>query len=482
MFQLVVGQNVKLSFDAADLRSTGCGLPSVIEGLCALGTVRGVGLFAPVSSDVQGVLAELGGGNVHFPCYANRPLGSATAVGCDQGLSCEYRVACGEGNSLGSSVVDGRCGEHATTQDVDGNPVLYVGLGGRGVEGSLLCGDGAIGEGKVEGFGRSGGGAVSETVSQVDVPVMRTCMAKNQFNTKTEFNRHRRKERKERLKVRKKEEEKTKTQNQNLTGEGEMVSGLSVGSNDSQIDGLEEKNKKNKKIIPEWRRKSVVGQASKEVRAGYFSDLSEDVQRELKDSRAKLLIEKNKRELRQEQEKLKSLDCESPEYLVRKMIEVTALANVLKKKTTDDRVGGWAETVADSLTKSVAASAPSSVPSLESVGYGKSSLEASVGSASVREAEFLKEKDLLENHYLKADSFLPSDYKADLDDLKQQYADVLYEPAIAKRVTAYKTACDLMRSEAFDEKTSMGMARGISKEFEDVIVMFENSGYGDILS
>jgi len=186
--------------------------------------------------------------------------------------------------------------------------------------------------------------------------------------------------------------------------------------------------------VPEWRRKAM-GQGV--VRQGYFSTLETSVQQELKRTRAELLIQRNKVSLARAKAQSKSMDPESPEYIVREMIRITSLAVNLKKKTHDQQIGGWAETVADGLTKQVAASAPSSVPSLESVGLGKSALKSSDGSDSVesaRRVEYERRKDDLCAQFERQAVIMPEEEEVAFKILDDEFADVVYPPGEAAKI------------------------------------------------
>jgi len=165
--------------------------------------------------------------------------------------------------------------------------------------------------------------------------------------------------------------------------------------------------------------------------------LDVSVQQELKRTRAELLIEKNKVDLARAKAQARALDPESPEFVVKEMIRVAGLASSLKKRTQDQQVGGWAETVADSLTKQVAASAPSSVPSLESVGLGKSALRSSDGTESVesaRRAEYERRKEELCAQFERQVVIMPEEEEVAFKFLDDEFADVVYPPGEAAKV------------------------------------------------
>jgi hypothetical protein len=102
--------------------------------------------------------------------------------------------------------------------------------------------------------------------------------------------------------------------------------------------------------VPEWRRRAgTAGTAS--VSRGYFSELSADVQVELKETRAKLLIEKNKRELLQEQQKVKFYS--SPMAAVGEVMKALAVVERVAKKENDGKILGWVKSVSESYASSV---------------------------------------------------------------------------------------------------------------------------------
>jgi len=163
---------------------------------------------------------------------------------------------------------------------------------------------------------------------------------------------------------------------------------------------------------------------------GYFSDLSVDVQRKLKESRAKMLIAEN------EKKEMHARDCLArnvgPEALIRELVRVSALAVQVKKQTADMKIGGWAETVSEFVAKSVADSAPSSVPSLEDVGYGESSLKSSCGydgaaelARSIRIVEYKKKMSELSEYWEAQDVIVADQDKHEIAALQLEYRDVL---------------------------------------------------------
>lgn len=185
---------------------------------------------------------------------------------------------------------------------------------------------------------------------------------------------------------------------------------------------------------------------------GYFSELSVDVQRKLKESRAKMLIAEN------EKKEMHARSCLArnvgPEALVRELVRVSALAVQVKKQTADMKIGGWAETVSEFVTKSVAESAPSSVPSLEDVGYGESSLKSSCGydkaaelARGVRIVEYKKKKNELSEYWEAQDVVVADQDKREIAALEFEYRDVLRTSAelveIEKKIERRAFASDV---------------------------------------
>jgi len=217
------------------------------------------------------------------------------------------------------------------------------------------------------------------------------------------------------------------------TGVESVVSGV-LGS-----DGLD---------VPEWRRKSKVltVASSSGEKKGFFSECDDDVRRQLRDSRALALVAKNKLEAYKAERELKKVSSVSAEMeLVQEMIKVTRLATQLKKNTADAQIGGWAATVADSLTKSVAEKAPSSVPSLESVGLGSSGLKSSDGD-SARLAAYQLDIKYVDDAFELMDSYTDEEYEFAINRVKNDYPDVAFtaEERMKKRINEY-VALDLLQ-------------------------------------
>jgi len=104
-----------------------------------------------------------------------------------------------------------------------------------------------------------------------------------------------------------------------------------------------------KKKLAKLNRKNVSETPSSGVK-GYFSSLSDDVQKQLKQTRAEMLIEKNKRELIEEQRKLKYLN--SPMAAVAEAMRAMGVVEKIAKKENDSKVLGWARTVSEGYASS----------------------------------------------------------------------------------------------------------------------------------
>jgi len=192
----------------------------------------------------------------------------------------------------------------------------------------------------------------------------------------------------------------------------------------------------------------VVERVKKEEpeRKGFFSECDDSVRQQLRESRAMALVAKNKLEAYKAERELKKVSSVSAEMeLVQEMIKVTRLATQLKKNTADAQIGGWAATVADSLTKSVADKAPSSVPSLESVGLGSSGLKSSAGD-SARLAAYQLDIKYVDDAFELMDSYTDEEYDFAINRVKNDYPDVAFtaEERMKKRINEY-VALDLLQ-------------------------------------
>jgi len=156
MFELSVGGDVKLTFNAGDMRSSGVGLPEVIVGVCSLGKSGTLGLSAVVDDEVDGLLGKL------------LSVGSCVSLGEQVSVESNTRgeksggtpvgVASGDvGGNVRSGLDSGRCGKcHAVTEARRGS-VLSAGLD---ADAGRLCGGGADVVVEVAELGKEGGGNV----------------------------------------------------------------------------------------------------------------------------------------------------------------------------------------------------------------------------------------------------------------------------------------------------------------------------------
>jgi len=218
--------------------------------------------------------------------------------------------------------------------------------------------------------------------------------------------------------------------------------------------------------VPLWRskrvdeRKGAVGQlgenSEEKSGRGFFSACSSELQVELRESRARMLIAENKRKEAVALEQKKKLDSVTPEVaLVTEMIRITRMANQLKKQTKDQRVGGWAETVADTLTRSTAESAPSSMPSLKSVEEGSSALKSDGvegvfdQARELRMMEYNVEKLRLDHYYEQEECVDVAEQTRNYSALKKEYADISMSEverenaAAAERIAKSMSACGI---------------------------------------
>jgi len=224
---------------------------------------------------------------------------------------------------------------------------------------------------------------------------------------------------------------------------------------------------------PAWRSRRVeeqqlgVGQ-----RKGYFSECPVDVQAELRESRARMMIAENKRKEAEAIDRKKKLDSVTPEVaLVSELIRVTRMANQLKKQTKDQVVGGWAETVADTLTRSTAESAPSSMPSLRSVEEGSSALKSDGVEAvfdqerEVRLAQYNVEKLRLDRYYDQVDGYGVEEHDNAYKQLKEAYSDVTKSEAERQNHACMLQIAASMQSAGMDQYKIQDIMEGAGFEY-----------------
>jgi len=121
--------------------------------------------------------------------------------------------------------------------------------------------------------------------------------------------------------------------------------------------------------VPVWRRGASVEPSPVSAR-GFFTELDSSVQRELRETRAKLLIEKNKRELVEEQRKLNYLN--SPMAAVSEAMRAMAVVERIAEKEKDSKVLGWAKTVSEGYASSFSGIGSPAVGSLATVSVDSS--------------------------------------------------------------------------------------------------------------
>jgi len=196
---------------------------------------------------------------------------------------------------------------------------------------------------------------------------------------------------------------------------------------------------------------------------GYFSDCPLDQQKELKQTRAALLIMENKRRMVEEQAKMRFM--ESPGYLLKETIAAAKTQAQVEKVLGGSKIGGWASTVASSSLEDVARRAPSNVPSLESIGFGKSALRSSDGSSegteTSRRSEYLQKKeDLMLCYHLPNPDV--EELRGKLYALDLLYEDVMYSPEEKIKRDAVEDVCRMLvgvvgTNKLSDIYTAMGM-------------------------
>jgi len=191
---------------------------------------------------------------------------------------------------------------------------------------------------------------------------------------------------------------------------------------------------------------------------GFFVECSSDVRRQLRESRAAVLIAENKRREFEEKKKLERLQKQQDPVveLVGEMIRITRMTEQLKKQTKDSKISGWAETIADSLSKSTASSGPSSVPSVESV--QKESALRSEGDCvefdqdrEVRLMNYNLRKVQLDRHFDALDGYGIEEHDRAYSMLKDEFSDVAKTEAERQSEIAVKRIADSLQQAGFDQ-------------------------------
>jgi hypothetical protein len=182
-------------------------------------------------------------------------------------------------------------------------------------------------------------------------------------------------------------------------------------------------------LSADWRADRERGCSQPPVQAGsgvgFFSGCDSEVQRELRDSRAQLYIAQNKLKAQKAKKDLEAMN--SVQGIVQQMIDVSTAVAKLQKQSTDQAVQGWAKTVAASMSKSITESS-SSVPSLESVGFGASGLRSTDGEVldPMRVAAYERDLKYVEDSFADMEGYSEEDYVYAVGKVKQEFADVAF--------------------------------------------------------
>jgi hypothetical protein len=120
------------------------------------------------------------------------------------------------------------------------------------------------------------------------------------------------------------------------------------------------------------------------VGRGYFSDCPMEVQKQLKESRARMLIAENERKMIEAERRISQL--KSPAQLAADVVALVERVEKMAKAGRDDKMSKWAQEVTAASASSLASSAPSSVPSVESVSTVASSVASSKFAFTKKEA------------------------------------------------------------------------------------------------
>jgi hypothetical protein len=197
----------------------------------------------------------------------------------------------------------------------------------------------------------------------------------------------------------------------------------------------------------DWRAAPVVsGVVSQQ---GFFSGCEDVVQQELRDSRAKLYIAQNRLRAQKAEKDLQAMN--SVQGIVQQMVDVSTAVAKLQKQSTDQAVQGWAKTVAASLSKSITESS-SSVPSLESVGFGASGLRSTDGEVldPGRVAAYERDLKYVNDSFDAMESYSEDDYKFAVDRVKAEFEDVAFSPAQRQLASFKREAATRFLALGFD--------------------------------
>lgn len=197
--------------------------------------------------------------------------------------------------------------------------------------------------------------------------------------------------------------------------------------------------------------------------SGFFSQCGDVMKSQLRESRAALLVARNKRELAEEERKLKQLD--SPIAHLKDTVYCVNLADRFRKKEGDSHVVGWARTVAEGYAETIAKSAPSSVPSLESVPF-----DVELSSVERKKQHMLKlyrgELAQLEKDYDDGFEMENSEYdaiKAEIVEKYQEYVFDSHELRAKKEKEKYVAIVSLMNANR-DVKAGALRSMGVSED------------------
>jgi len=224
--------------------------------------------------------------------------------------------------------------------------------------------------------------------------------------------------------------------------------------------------------VPEWRRKGeeqvkmgLSARVGGTDRKGFFSDCDDDVQKDLRTSRARMLIAENNRKAVVAE---RASDVNSPEFFARDILRVMDLQKRINA-VKDAKVGKWAGAVVESVVQTIASSAPSSVPSLEEVGFGVEASESSAG-LSDRAIKYKAEVLMVNEHFDTIDAYYPEARVEAVASIREEFADVVYEPVVAERVKNRKIVKEFLLEH-------MGATPGVERMF-DVLDM----EYADVVN
>jgi hypothetical protein len=134
----------------------------------------------------------------------------------------------------------------------------------------------------------------------------------------------------------------------------------------------------------EQKKSESVMQTRVGVGRGYFSDCSEETQKQLKESRARMLIAENERKAIEAERRVSQL--KSPAQLAADVVALVERVEKMAKAGRDDKMTRWAQEVTTASASTLASSAPSSVPSVESVSTVASSVASSKFAFTKKEA------------------------------------------------------------------------------------------------